>query len=75
MMHTRTNDAKDQAKKIQKEIDDLALKAQSSSGEEKDAYFTQIQDLRKKKYELLDEYHHLKFRGDRSDESVNVKAM
>jgi hypothetical protein len=75
MMHRNTDEAKDHALKIQKEIDDLSHKAQNSSVENREEYTSQIQELRQKKYDMLDEYHHLKYRGDQSDESVNIKAM
>jgi hypothetical protein len=75
MKHTLTDDVRNRIKKIQKEIDELSQKAQSSSMEDTEDYTSKIQELRQKKYEMLDEYHHLKYRGDQSDETENVKAM
>jgi hypothetical protein len=66
MMDAHTDDARKNITKIQKEIDELSTKAQSSSEKDKEEYTSKIQKLRAKKYEMLDEYHSLNHRGTRS---------
>ncbi len=55
--------AHEHADNLQSEIDDLHMKAQSSSGEEKQGYMQKIQDLSQKKDAVLQKMQSFKTEG------------